>query len=591
MRRILILMGLVVGVMQAQGVGANAFVLLRSGYGAAAPALGGAGTAWGRDASAMWWNPAALEGIGNGEAMIGYRLFVAGIHDQFLGFAWPWKRMTVGAAVFYSLTSVQEWNEQNEPAGRIYPQSGVLHLGWAYSLWRDFSVGIGSKLLYDNLVTRTGFGAVFDAGLYWEAADWLTLGISGHDLGPGVYYEGVRISTPWAADVGASIEILPGIVVSMDAGYVSDAGIDTRAGIEYRPIPEIALRAGGRFNSSVMEWGPLAAPSLGLAIYWKGFRVEYAWVPCGQLGHTHAVTVARVLKARPASADVLVKVTDSRDMQPLSAEADMWGAIEGSYQINGKFRRNWVDPGELSARAEAIHHYPGEASMMLEPERLNVMIIPLDSIPYGILEGIVMVEGSRTPTGATVYFKGELEDSVRSDPNWGTYRSNPLPPGNYLVKVDPDDNRLYATVQRVEVPPADTLTTDFFVSREARANVLMTLHINFETGKAEILEGFKPVLDSITPVLGSNADRGLRIEIAGHTDNVPVVHSPYGDNQTLSEARARAIRDYLIGDCGLPKEMFTCKGYGESQPIASNSNPEGRAMNRRIEFRLITREE
>lgn len=582
---------LLAGVITAQEVGQNAFALLQTGYGASAPALGGAGTAWSKDATVIWWNPAGLEGLDRGEVLLGYRSWLAGMHDEYLGFAWPLRRSSLGVAALYSLTAVDEWNENNEPVGKVYPQSAVLDLAWAYSLRRGISLGIGAKFLYENLVEVTGVGGVFDAGLHWQALKWMSIGLSLHDLGPGVFYAGERIPTPWGVNAGIAFDVIEEVLLSAGAGYVSDAGFEGRMGAEYRPFSVLAVRAGARLNSSVIEWGPLASPSLGMALYWKGFRVEYAFVPYGVLGVTHSVSVSRSLKERPASADVLVKVTDSEDGFPLNAHLRTRGVIEEEREIKGSFRRNWVDTGLVYAKAETKHYYPNADSIFLQAGVLNVLEIQLDSIPYGILKGIVREEGSKSPTDATVYFKGEVEDSTRTDPGWGTYQSDPLPPGEYLVKVDPDNPRLFPSIERTDVTPGDTVTSDLYVSREIRANVLMTLHLNFETGKADILPAHEPILDTIAPILKNNADRGLLIEIAGHTDNVPVVHCPYGDNQRLSEARSEAVMEYLTNKHDLPKKMFVCEGYGESEPIASNENPEGRAMNRRIEFRLISGEE
>jgi outer membrane protein OmpA-like peptidoglycan-associated protein len=73
----------------------------------------------------------------------------------------------------------------------------------------------------------------------------------------------------------------------------------------------------------------------------------------------------------------------------------------------------------------------------------------------------------------------------------------------------------------------------------------------------------------------------LRIEIAGHTDDV-------GDskqNQILSQKRAQSVVDYLIS-AGLPRERIRAIGFGESKPIAPNTSEENRQLNRRIEWRI-----
>ena len=72
---------------------------------------------------------------------------------------------------------------------------------------------------------------------------------------------------------------------------------------------------------------------------------------------------------------------------------------------------------------------------------------------------------------------------------------------------------------------------------------------------------------------------GLNIEVGGYTDNVG------GDdmNQKLSEDRAGAVREYLVGQ-GVSTNSVTAKGFGNSLPVASNDNSAGRQENRRVEL-------
>ena len=71
------------------------------------------------------------------------------------------------------------------------------------------------------------------------------------------------------------------------------------------------------------------------------------------------------------------------------------------------------------------------------------------------------------------------------------------------------------------------------------------------------------------------------ISVEGHTDNVG---SPEY-NQTLSERRAGSVRDYLI-DQGVPTSRIAARGFGESRPKDTNSTPEGRQLNRRVEIHI-----
>jgi OmpA-OmpF porin, OOP family len=99
----------------------------------------------------------------------------------------------------------------------------------------------------------------------------------------------------------------------------------------------------------------------------------------------------------------------------------------------------------------------------------------------------------------------------------------------------------------------------------------------FDFNKATLQAASDPVLQKVAEILSK--DPALKVEVQGHTDNVG------GDayNQTLSEARARAVMDWLIKQ-GIPAARLTAKGYGKIKPIADNGSDEGRAKNRRVEI-------
>lgn len=108
--------------------------------------------------------------------------------------------------------------------------------------------------------------------------------------------------------------------------------------------------------------------------------------------------------------------------------------------------------------------------------------------------------------------------------------------------------------------------------------------VNFETGSAVLLPESKRILDGTAEAIKSMTDPNLLIEIAGHTDSV----GSAAYNLMLSQQRAEAVRQYLISR-GVPSQQLTAQGYGKSQPIADNDTEEGRAQNRRVEFRVILR--
>ena len=107
-----------------------------------------------------------------------------------------------------------------------------------------------------------------------------------------------------------------------------------------------------------------------------------------------------------------------------------------------------------------------------------------------------------------------------------------------------------------------------------------TAAILFALGSSELNYEGKAVLDEIAQVL--KAYPTTYLEIAGHTCNIDT----FTFNQGLSEARAKAVRQYLITKQGVSPSRLTAKGYGENEPIADNATAEGRAKNRRVEIRV-----
>jgi len=103
--------------------------------------------------------------------------------------------------------------------------------------------------------------------------------------------------------------------------------------------------------------------------------------------------------------------------------------------------------------------------------------------------------------------------------------------------------------------------------------------IEFESSSAILTPAGKTVLDDMALALKKLT--GKRVEIIGHTDS----SGSRSSNLVLSQARADAVKNYLITK-GISAEYLTTFGSGPDRPIADNSTPEGRARNRRIEFRL-----
>jgi len=105
--------------------------------------------------------------------------------------------------------------------------------------------------------------------------------------------------------------------------------------------------------------------------------------------------------------------------------------------------------------------------------------------------------------------------------------------------------------------------------------------VQFGPGSATLLPESEQSLQEALRYL--EAEPHLRVEIGGHTDSQGRART----NLRLSRDRARAVMDWLI-EHGVDRRRLTIRGYGSTQPVAPNDTAEGRARNRRIEFRRLS---
>ena len=162
---------------------------------------------------------------------------------------------------------------------------------------------------------------------------------------------------------------------------------------------------------------------------------------------------------------------------------------------------------------------------------------------------------------------------------------------DYLDKCPDDPNKTEPGVCGCGIPDTDS-DKDGVVNckdkcpdtpKGASVNVVgcwILKDVNFDTDKTDIKPRFIPELKKVADILRKNPD--MKVEVQGHTDNVFTPEH----NQKLSENRALSIKNYLVKK-GIAAERMIEMGFGQTKPIATNDTAEGRAKNRRVEFKPI----
>ncbi len=170
---------------------------------------------------------------------------------------------------------------------------------------------------------------------------------------------------------------------------------------------------------------------------------------------------------------------------------------------------------------------------------------------------------------------------ARSEPESGAYQIT-LPSGE-TYSLHAEKKGYLPTSESFDAKKANGFSTieKNLILVKIKENATIRLNnIFFETDKTELLPSSNAELDRLRDIL--QKDSSLRIAIEGHTDNTG---NP-AHNKALSLGRANAVVEYLIAK-GIPKTRIEAAGYASEKPIATNDTEEGKAKNRRVEFRIL----
>ncbi len=211
--------------------------------------------------------------------------------------------------------------------------------------------------------------------------------------------------------------------------------------------------------------------------------------------------------------------------------------------------------------------------------------VEIKTMRLTILKGTIKDALTNNPVEAQIEIvdntKNEVVSVSSSNSSTGKYLVS-LPSGvNYGIAVKAEGYLFHS--ENFDIPAAtgyQEIIKDILLNKLAVGQKVILRNIFFDFGKSILRPESYAELDRLVKLLTDFPK--LRIEISGHTDN----KSSLQFNQKLSEARAKAVVDYLISK-GIATDRLEYKGFAYLQPIATNDTEEGRQQNRRVEFKVL----
>jgi outer membrane protein OmpA-like peptidoglycan-associated protein len=209
--------------------------------------------------------------------------------------------------------------------------------------------------------------------------------------------------------------------------------------------------------------------------------------------------------------------------------------------------------------------------------------------PVVLISGKALNERNMQPVEAKVVYEilpeGKEAGIARTNPTTGDYKII-LPYGKtygYMALAE----GFYSVTKNLDVTNLTKYTEideqNLYLAPIEKDQVARLNNVFFEKGTANLKPESYPELNRF--VLFLKVNKKIEIEISGHTDNT----GDAAKNVILTQNQAQAIADYLIKN-GISDKRIKVQGYGSAVPIGFNNSEEGREMNRRIEFKVLSLE-
>ncbi len=286
----------------SRGIAAARFLELD--VGARAVSLGGAFAALADDSSALYWNPAGLTGIERRSAgfmhasHIDSSIFNYGAYGQKLG-----RRGAFGAGFqYFSAGPIAQTDAAGADIGTFSPYDLALSIGYAHALGggftaplAGFSVG-GSGKFIQSKILRGAQTAAVDLGLLspWYFNQRFRWALTAVNMGGKLKFDQVSHELPFALRAAGALRIDEHWSASVDAVFPKFDRPFAAVGVEYRlaPIGPWTLAARGGFSSQTIGGiDGFSGISMGLGFRYRGYGIDYAFLPYGGVGQTHRISL------------------------------------------------------------------------------------------------------------------------------------------------------------------------------------------------------------------------------------------------------------------------------------------------------------
>ncbi|MCB4756725.1 MAG: PorV/PorQ family protein [Elusimicrobia bacterium] len=279
--------------MPSYAAGTSAAQFLKLGAGARAAGMADAFAAIADDVTAGYWNPAGLSQITKPQLSVMQNSYLVDTQYQYLGAACPVGKSALGIALYrMDYGTMDRYTAADVKDGSFSAGSMAGSFTFGSSMAEGLRYGITAKVIRESLENTSQTGMATDAGLLIERGLY-RFGLAIQHMGPKMKFVQDEFALPLTVRLGSATRLFQEkLLVGLDIVKPNDNDAALQSGIEYKASEVLFLRTGYKFQTgNALDVEGITGLTGGIGTKFGLFNLDYAFVPFGELGNTHRISL------------------------------------------------------------------------------------------------------------------------------------------------------------------------------------------------------------------------------------------------------------------------------------------------------------
>jgi hypothetical protein len=277
-----------------ENAGTKSGQILKMGVGANAVGMGESYVASADDVYATYWNPAGLSKVEKIQIGFMHNEWFEDIRYEYLGYVQPALNLgTIAGSVSYiSMGELDKTDDNGIGNGKFRPYDLLLMLSYGTKLNKSISLGLNAKFLQEKIDDQKAQAFAVDLGGMYTSGNGLVVGLNIQHLGTKMKFIEESFGLPLNFNFGIAYKLIDGaLTLAADTNIPSDNNVNVGFGADYRIMGMFDLRVGYRYTVGGNDLGTVSGLRAGVGFGVGSYKLDYAFVPYGDLGQSHRISL------------------------------------------------------------------------------------------------------------------------------------------------------------------------------------------------------------------------------------------------------------------------------------------------------------